>query len=102
MIKTCVIQPYDKGWFAASNIRDDDALANIANISRLQIKVGLQYMKSANQSTFTCILTSIHANRDAEQTYAGSATMGSSACTQSPSTILQFLAILILYKCNCI
>lgn len=28
--------------------------------------------------------------------YAGSATMGSSACTQSPSTILQFLAILIL------
>lgn len=33
---------YDKGWFAAGNIRDDDALANIAKISRSRINVGLQ------------------------------------------------------------
>lgn len=38
---------------------------------------------------------------DVEQTYAGPVTRGSSACTQSPSTTLQFLAISVLYKCNC-
>lgn len=38
---------------------------------------------------------------DVEQTYGCPVTRGSSACTQSPSRILQFLAILVLYKCNC-
>lgn len=33
-------------WSAARNIHDDEAIANLANISHMQIKVDLQNMAS--------------------------------------------------------
>lgn len=37
-----LLLPYEKGWFAAINFPDKEALANLAEFSRLGIKVGLQ------------------------------------------------------------
>lgn len=37
----------DRDWFAAGNIRNDKAFANLAKISCTQIKVGLQYFDSS-------------------------------------------------------
>lgn len=36
-------QPNDKDWFALRNIRDEETLANLAKITRMRIKLGLQY-----------------------------------------------------------
>lgn len=38
-----VLLPYGKYWSAARNIRDNEALANAAKISRTRIQVGWQY-----------------------------------------------------------
>lgn len=39
-----LLQAYKKGWFAAINFCDDEALANLAKFSSSRVKVGLQYI----------------------------------------------------------
>lgn len=49
-----LLQSYAKDWFMVRYIRDDKALAKI---SRIQIKVGLQYMPAHKNSVICNILS---------------------------------------------
>lgn len=50
----------DRDWFAAGNIRNDKAFANLVKISHTQIKVGLQYFDLVLQWQTAIVLTMKH------------------------------------------
>ena len=53
-----LLQPYDKDWFAARNISNNEALADLAKIFYTQIKIGLQYLVEnfGAESIIACIV----------------------------------------------